>query len=310
MTNVDRIETSRKQSAVGPRLVTVIILTFNSKESLRQVVESCQSLSNRVLVVDSYSTDGTVELATELGCELVQHSFDNYSAQRQWAQKYADLDPEDWVLHLDSDEVLSPELRDSIAAALTPGTINIDGFLVRRLSYFLGHPIRHGFINPSWHLRLFRAGKGGCEDRLYDQHYVVDGPTGSLRGLLLDLQITTIDKWTSSHNRWATAEAMEFLKMGAIAQTEGETGRVLKGSLTGDIRMKKRWLKNQIWYKTPLFVRPFLFFLYSYIFRLGFLDGKPGLVYHVLQAFWFRFLVDAKIYEMRLQEKNRPVNPK
>jgi glycosyltransferase involved in cell wall biosynthesis len=271
---------------------TVIILTFNSEASLAQVVASCRDLAWRVLVVDSYSTDRTVELARSLGCEVVQHPFENYSAQRNWAQQHAGLGDEDWVLHLDSDEVLSERLAEGIRT-LVPAA-EIDGYLMRRLSYFLGRPIRFGHINPSWHLRLYRAERGYCEERLYDQHFVVPGRTQKLHGLLLDLQITTLEKWTAAHNRWSTAEAQQVSRR---CETQD---RMLPASLLGDPRMRKRWLKNHIWYRVPLLVRPFVFFFYSYFLRLGFLDGQAGLIYHVLQAFWFRYLVDAKIIEMRL----------
>jgi glycosyltransferase involved in cell wall biosynthesis len=285
--------------------LTVIILTFNSESSLAQVAASCKGIAERILVVDSFSTDGTVALAHSLGCEVISHAFENYSRQRNWAQQQAGLHPDDWVLHLDSDEVLSAPLAASIRQTVEANDAHIEGYLMQRLSYFLGRPIRYGHINPSWHLRLFRASKGFCEERLYDQHFVVPGTTARLKGLLLDLQITTLEKWTAAHNRWSTAEAEEIRnQMLAHAQ---DPQRTLQASLWGDIRMKKRWLKNNIWYRSPLFLRGFVFFLYSYFLRLGFLDGKAGLIYHVLQAFWFRFLVDAKIWEARLasgQEKS------
>lgn len=279
--------------------LTTIILTFNSAASLEQVVHSCRELSKRVLVVDSGSTDGTVDLAHSLGCEVTNHPFENYSRQRNWAQQHAQLAPDDWVLHLDSDEVLSPELAANIRQALAvPPPPRVDGFLVRRLSYFLGQPIRYGHINPSWHLRLFRAGQGACEDRLYDQHFLVPGKTRKLDGLLLDLQLTSLEAWTASHNRWSSAEAREVTQ----EQSRDGSAHTLPATLRGDSRMKKRWLKNNLWYRAPLLARPLAFFLYSYFLRLGFLDGKVGLVYHFLQAFWFRFLVDAKIMELRRGE--------
>ena len=266
--------------------LTAIILTFNSEETIAQVVQSCEGLATRILVVDSFSTDETVAVARSLGCEVVQHRFENYSAQRNWSQEYIQSKPEDWLLHVDSDEVISPELARSIRAVKADTAEDVDGYLVRRLSFFLGTPIRHGHINPSWHLRLFRADKGCCEDRLYDQHFLVPGLTRRLDGLLIDLQLVSLEKWTAAHNRWSTAEAQEA----ARDQTQGTAqGATLHSSLRGDIRMKKRWLKNNIWYRSPLFIRPLAFFLYSYFLRLGFLDGKNGLIYHFLQAFWFRF---------------------
>ncbi|PPS42815.1 glycosyltransferase family 2 protein [Chroococcidiopsis sp. TS-821] len=275
--------------------LVIIILTFNSENSIGEVVNSCYEIASKILVVDSYSSDNTVEIAKDLGCEVVQHEFENYSKQRNWAQSYASLSPEEWVLHIDSDEVVSPELASSIRTVMSSPDKEYDGYLVRRLSYFLGHPIRFGHINPSWHLRLYKAGKGICEDRLYDQHFIVPGKTGKLQGMLLDLQLTTIEKWTASHNKWSSAEALEFIYSRNVDKTQ-----TLPASLQGDLRMQKRWLKNNLYYRSPVLLRAFAFFIYSYFLRLGFLDGKVGLIYHVLQAFWFRFLTDAKIVERQM----------
>lgn len=273
--------------------VTGIVLTFNSEAMLAEVVAALRQVADRVLVVDSYSTDRTEEIARSLGCEWVQHPFENYSAQRRWAQDYASLGPDDWVLHVDSDEIISPELAESIKTALESGAPGLDGFLMRRLHHFWGKPIRYGHMNPSWHLRLYRAGKGQCEDRLYDQHFVCSGQTARLKGNLLDMQAVDLERWTATHNRWSTAEAQEVLR-----QSKPQ-GPVLEGRLAGDTRERKRWVKQHLWYKLPLFLRAYLFFVYSYVFKLGFLDGRVGLVYHTLHAFWFRFLVDAKIEEAR-----------
>lgn len=277
--------------------IIAIILSFNSEASIAEVIHSCKNIASRILVVDSFSSDKTIDIAKYLGCEVIKHEFENYSKQRNWAQKHAEPEPEDWLLHLDSDEVVSPKLAESIREITANSSKEIDGYLVRRLSYFLGHPIRFGHINPSWHLRLFKASKGFCEDRLYDQHFVVLGQTKKLQGLLLDLQLTTIENWTASHNRWSSAEAVEVLLK---FQTNKNQDRTLPASLQGDLRMQKRWLKNNLYYRSPLLLRAFIFFIYSYFLRLGFLDGQAGLIYHVLQAFWFRFLTDSKIIEMQL----------
>jgi glycosyltransferase involved in cell wall biosynthesis len=279
--------------------LVVIILTFNSESSIDKVIQSCQAIASKILVVDSYSSDNTVEIAKNLGCKVVQHEFENYSKQRNWAQAYASLPPDTWVLHIDSDEVISPELAKSIDNIITQPCEEIDGYLIRRVSYFLGHPIRFGHINPSWHLRLFKVAKGLCEDRLYDQHFIVPGKTSKLQGVLLDLQLTTIEKWTNAHNKWSSAEALEFMHSNNI-----DTSQTLPASLQGDPRMQKRWLKNNLYYRSPVLYRAFVFFIYSYFFRLGFLDGKVGLIYHVLQAFWFRFLTDSKVFEMQISKDN------
>ncbi len=282
--------------------IVAIILSFNSEDSISKVIDSCRGIVSRILVIDSFSLDRTIDIATSLGCEVVEHEFENYSKQRNWAQAYAELEPADWVLHLDSDEIISPELAESIQQVIAEDSQEIDGYLVRRLSYFIGYPIKYGHINPSWHLRLFKASKGFCEDRLYDQHFIVSGTTKKVKGFLLDLQLTTLEKWTISHNRWSSAEALEvFLQ----SEADKDQARTLPASLKGDLRMQKRWLKNNLYYRSPLLLRSFVFFIYSYFFRLGFLDGKVGLIYHVLQAFWFRFLTDSKIIEMQLAEERK-----
>jgi len=284
------------------QLVT-IILTYNSEASVSQVIQSCKGFTSRYLVVDSFSSDQTISIVESFSCEVVQHKFENYSKQRNWAQEHANLKPDDWVLHVDSDEVVSAELAQSIHQAVSTDDKQYSGYLMQRLSYFLGKPIRFGHINPSWHLRLFKASKGFCEDRLYDQHYVVGGETKKLQGLLLDLQLITLEQWTASHNRWSSAEAQEIYSQ--LNQSKIDTSRSLPASLKGDPRMQKRWLKNNIWYRSPILLRSFIYFTYSYFIRLGFLDGKVGLIYHVLQSFWFRFLVDSKIIEMQISARKR-----
>ena len=280
--------------------VVLVVLTFNSEESLRLVVESCRPLAPRVVVVDSGSTDGTLAIAVGLGCEILHHPFENYARQRNWAQEAIGA-VEGWYLHLDADEVLTPELCAGMRVVLESPAPEFDGYLMRRAPFFMGHRIRHGVIASTFHLRLYRVGKGRCEDRLYDQHYILDGPAGRLKGDLLDLQITTVERWTAAHNRWSSAEAEEVWTSHMSPEAQEATG-TLTESLRGDMRMRKRWLKNRVWYRMPLLLRPFLFFFYSYVLRLGFLDGRAGLAYHVLQAFWFRFLIDAKLLERKIAE--------
>lgn len=284
--------------------LTVIILTFNSEGSLEPVIDSCRELASRILVVDSHSTDRTREIAERLGCEVVTHDFTDYSSQRNWAQEYAKLAPDDWVLHLDSDEELSSQLRTSIRQVLDTNSAGIDGFLMRRITHFWGKPMKHGHMNPSWHMRLYRAGRGHCENRLYDQHFVCLGPTAKLKGILLDMQSVDLTRWTATHNRWSSLEAEE-----ALTHRVGGPG-LLKENLFGDSRERKRWIKNRLWYKAPLFLRAYVFFFYSYVLKLGFLDGRVGLVYHTLQAFWFRFLVDAKIEEQLRSRATGPTDAK
>ena len=270
--------------------LTVVVLTLNEELNLPDCLESIEPLGCEVLVVDSGSTDRTVEIAKEAGAKVFEHPFDSYGAQRNWAQDNLSIGTE-WVLHIDADERLTPEIRGSIVSALANAPAEISGFILRRRSVFLGRWIKHGGIYPSYHARLFRKDKGRCEDRLYDQHYIVDGKVQRLSGDMIDVT-TDLSAWTVRHARWAQMEARELL-LG-----EDQPGR-LQGKVFGTSIERRRWQRQSIYNRFPLFVRAFLYFLYRYIIRLGFLDGRRGLVFHFLQGFWYRFQVDAYMLESR-----------
>lgn len=267
---------------------SVIILTFNSEASISETLQSITGLSDDIHIVDSHSKDRTVEIATGFGAHITEHPFENYGAQRNWAidslpVKYA------WQLHLDADERLSPELQQEIAV-LSEDT-DLSGFYLPRLMLFLGRPIRHGGMFPTWHMRLFRTGVGRCEARKYDQHfYLTSGNSAQLKGRMIDDIRMSLSEWTFRHNRWSDAEVEE---QGESA----ETGRI-EGKFSGNPVERKRSLRK-FYNDAPLFVRPFGLFFYRYFLRLGFLDGATGFIFFVLQTFWFRFLIDAKLYEKR-----------
>ena len=273
--------------------LTVIVLTYDEELNLPDTLESVEGLDSEVFVVDSGSTDRTVEIAKEKGTRIFEHPFLNYGAQRNWAIQNLPIETE-WMLHLDADERLTPELRENIKWALEDAADGVSGFLLRRRTVFLGQWIKHGGIYPTYHARLFRRGKGRCEERLYDQHYVVDGTVEKLSGDMID---TTQDlsAWTARHARWAAMEAEELL-------LEGDPSGRLAAKALGNPMERRRWLRNRVYNHLPLFLRPVLYFLYRYLLRLGFLDGKRGLVYHFLQGCWYRFQVDAYILQSRLRE--------
>lgn len=265
---------------------SIVILTFNSESSITDTLQSVASLSDDIHIVDSFSTDRTLELARAFGTNIVQHPFENYGAQRNWAIDSLPL-KYPWQLHLDSDERLSPELYHEIASLSEDAAFN--GFFLPRMMTFLGRPIRHGGLCPTWHMRLFRSGVGRCEARLYDQHfYVTQAPTAQLKGIMIDDLRMSLAEWTTRHNRWSSAEVAELSEQ----QNEGR----VQGRLAGTPVERKRYLRG-FYNRTPLFVRPFALFFYRYFIRLGFLDGAEGFIFYVLQTFWFRFLVDAKFFE-------------
>lgn len=275
---------------------SVVILTFNSADSVPATLERALALSDDVLVVDSFSTDATVTIAEAFGARVVQHPFENYSAQRNWAIdslpfRYS------WQLHLDADEWMDSTLIQAIRDL--PECPSHTGFLIPRYLNFLGRVLKHGSMSPTWHLRLFQKGAGRCEKRKYDQHFHVShGTVGRLPGYLVDDIRMSLSEWTSRHNRWSDAEVDELTNPRFV------TGTIQARVFGNPIEQKRYWRSR--YDKLPLLARPFALFIYRYFLRLGFLDGKEGLIFWMLQTFWFRFLIDAKLVEYR----NTPSPPK
>jgi glycosyltransferase involved in cell wall biosynthesis len=284
------IHPAASQHSTNPP-VSVIVLTWNEEINLPPCIESLAGLHCDLFVVDSGSTDRTLDIARAGGATIREHPFDNYAAQRNWTQQNLPIRTP-WVLHLDADERLTPALVAEINQKLKEPNLPVDGLLFRKRTVFMGRWIRHGGHYPSFHLRLYRKDKGVCEDRLYDQHFVVDGEIGKLAGDYIDVVSSNINSWTVRHARWARLEAQEMM-------SPSVTQHRVKSDPLGNPIERKRWLREGVYARAPLFVRPFLYWMYRYVFRLGFLDGKEGLIFHFLQGCWYRFLIDCEILEYR-----------
>jgi glycosyltransferase involved in cell wall biosynthesis len=268
--------------------LSVIVLTFNEEANLPACVASLRGLDCELFVVDSGSTDRTTQLARGAGARVFSHRFDTYAAQRNWAQTNLPIASE-WVLHLDADERLTPELVDEINRVLS-GRPTVAGYVLRKRTLFMGRWIKHGGHYPAYHLRLFRKELGHCEERLYDQHFLVRGDVATLEGDYIDVLTADITTWTVRHARWAELEARETL-------TDRSNAAQVRSAFWGSPIERRRWLRQKLFYRLPLFVRPFAYWFYRYFLRLGFLDGPEGLIFHFLQGCWYRFLVDAKLFE-------------
>jgi glycosyltransferase involved in cell wall biosynthesis len=276
----------------------VVILTFNSAGVIERTISAARHVSANVLIVDSLSTDATRDIAARLGCMVVTRAFKHYADQRNWAiQEYGNHYA--WQLHLDADEVLEEQAIASLREAIG-NPRQYQGFLLKRLTYFMGRPLPFAGEN-SWHLRLFKSGCGSCEDRLYDQHFICNGPTTKLTGRMHDVNAGTLSEWTARHNRWSDLEVSELLR------PIRNTGR-LEARLRGDPRQRRRAYKG-IYYRLPAGLRAGSYFLFRYLVRLGFLDGKVGFYYNFLQSLWFRTLVDAKLREALAVSENQPREP-
>ncbi len=280
---------------MSKHLLTIIILTFNEEDNIRDCLDSIREVRANRFVVDSYSTDDTLAILEEYGVPYVQHPFENYSAQRNWSQDNEPYDSE-WILHMDAGERATPALVQWLNEQFDPNDPSLDGYLIARRAIFMGRWIRHGSYHPIYQLRLTRKGTARCEHKAYDQHFISTGqvqPTPK-NADLEDGVMSDIKDFTIKHARWALYEAAETIYR-ASEMNSGE----LQAKLWGTPIERRRWFKKNVFQKTPLFLRSFFYFIYRYFIKLGFLDGKEGLVFHMLQGFWFRFLIDTYIFEIR-----------
>ena len=269
--------------------LSVIVLTYNEEMHLSRCLESVKDIALQIIVVDSGSTDRTVEIAKSFGADISTHEFRNQAEQFNWALENADIKG-DWILRLDADEYLLQELAGEIKDAIENASPDMAGFYMKRRVVFMGRWIKHGGYYPTWILRLFRKGKGKSEEREMDEHIVVEkGNLERLKNDFVDENLNNLYWWTEKHNKFSTreVEVRENIKKNFA----------LEGDPLGEQTERKRWFKENVFMRFPPFLRSFLYFEYRYVLRLGMLDGKEGLIFHFLQGFWYRFLVDAKLYE-------------
>lgn len=268
--------------------ITVIVLTKNEEKNIEACVESAKLISGRVIVVDCGSEDGTVELAEKCGAETVFHEWPGHAAQFNWALDNCNITTQ-WVFRLDADERISDELAQEINKKLSSEVSkDVDAYEMRWRVYFMNKWIRHGGTYKPYFLRLFRFGKGRVEEKLMDEHIIVDGVVRKLDNDLIHYDYKGLDAWLNKHIWYSDLE----LKM--------YSGQM---DMTGGNEEQKK--KRGFFYKLPKFFRARLYFWYRYYIQLGFLDGKEGKIFAFLQAYWFRFLVDAKIYEQEKAEDKK-----
>lgn len=270
--------------------LTTLVLTYNEEVNLPYCLESVEDLTCDIVVVDSGSDDATTEIAKQFTDRVYEHPFENQAQQVNWALDELPFNT-DWLLWLAADEYLLPDLREEVRHTLPQLPDRVTGLYIKRRVYFKDRWIRHGGYYPTWLLRFLRTGKGRCEQREMDEHLVVlEGETRKLQHDFVDHNRKDLAFWTVKHERYADREARSILR-----RSDDE----VEASLTGSKPERKRWLKKNVYLRLPLFLRAVLYFLYRFFLRFGFLDGREGRVFHVLQGFWYRFYVDAKLMEMK-----------
>lgn len=276
--------------------LSVIILTYNEEANIGKALSSVCGWAKEVFIVDSFSTDNTLEIAAAYPCKVFRNQFSGYATQRNYALTELPITTE-WGLFLDADEWLTPELKKEIDQVIKNSPVE-NGFYIKRRMVWMGRWIKRGYY-PTWILRLFRIAYARCEDREINEHIVVEGKTGQLRNDFIHEDRRGLSHWIEKHNKYAEMEAKQF-----ATYKEAKSG-YLGGKLSGSQAERKRWLRENVWERLPPLVRPFIFFGYRYFVRGGFLDGREALVYHFLQGLWFPFLVDAKYLEMRRSAPQR-----
>jgi len=263
--------------------VSVIILTYNEERNLAQALSSVCGWARQVLVLDSFSTDRTLEVAAGFACQSFQHRFTNYADQRNYALQMLPV-AASWILFLDADESVPEQLATEIGRRLASRPA-CDGYFVRRRFLWMGRWIRRGYFR-TWLLRLFRRERGRCEQRGVNEHIVLQGRVGYLHAALLHENHNGLERWIEKHLRYAALEAAEM--------AAGNSGVELAGQAA-----TKRWVARHVWRRMPAGWRAVFYFAWRYLLLGGFLDGREGLSYHLLQALWFRLVIDLKYLELR-----------
>ena len=275
--------------------ISVIILTYNEEIHLRRCLENVKLFAKDIFIVDSYSTDKTLEIAREYGAIILQNKWENnHAKQFNWGLEHAPIKTS-WILRLDADEYLLPELIEELHKRLPSMAEDVTGIIFNRRHIFMGQWMKRG-IYPVKLLRLFRSGKGICEQRLMDEHIqLLEGKAIEFEHDFCDHNLNDLSWFCHKHVNYAIREAVDLLDIELDLTGAAETDEHKQISTQA---LQKRMKKHK-YAKQPLFWRSFAYFCYRYFFKLGFTEGKEGFLWHFLQGWWYRTLVDAKIFEIK-----------
>jgi len=269
---------------MDPHAITVVIPTRDEALHIARCVNAARAIG-RVVVVDCGSSDATRAIARAHGAGVIEHAWEGHAGQKNWALDHAGIDTP-WVLFLDADEVVPPATAAAIREAVASG--RADGYELPRAYVFLGRPLRHAWWYPDYQLRLFRTGRGRFEERRVHEHVILDGRVAQLAAPILHDNRKGIAAFIERHARYAAFEADELLAPGRARR---------RGSLRGSWAERRRALKDRLWFRLP--ARPLARFLWMYVVKRGFLDGRRGLLFCALIAM-YELMIDAHLMERRL----------
>lgn len=279
-------------------LITIVIVTFNEEKNISECIKSCISVADRIIVLDNYSTDNTVDIAKSLGAEVYQCHL-SVRKRIEWVLEGNILQSR-WVLFLDADERMTPESSKEFKDLCMhyADVEGVNGIVVRYRLNFLGKDLKHGGFSPLKKLRAFRPGTAYYEVADVDEHYILkSGSMVYMKNDFLHKDFKGLKLWVDKHTIYAQRAAVDYYKKMQNSDQINYQG-LEKGARI------KRFLKYNIYYKMPIGLRAWFFYLYCYYFRLGFLDGKEGQIYAFLHSYWYRFMIDAFIYSNELIDQD------
>jgi exosortase/archaeosortase family protein len=277
-----------------------IIITFNEEMHLPRLLQSIADIDAPVFILDSGSTDGTIEIAEKFGATILQHPFENHPTQWDFALKSFNIQTP-WVICLDADQIVTSELKTYLINFRDEDNQLVNGIYFNRKNFFKGRWIKHGGYFPLYLLKMIRYGVGYSDlNENMDHRFIVPGKTKIWKdGYILEenLKENNISFWINKHNRYSDLLAHEEVERMLQIRTQ-----TIKPKFWGSPDERTARLK-QLWWQLPKYARPMIYFLYRMFFQLGILDGRTGVIFHFLQGFWFRLVVDIKIDEILQQKK-------
>jgi glycosyltransferase involved in cell wall biosynthesis len=284
--------------------ITALIITKNEEIHIERCINNIKKLVSDVLIIDSFSSDNTIEIAKKLNIKFIQNKFINHAKQFNFGLSQLSQDT-DWVLKIDADEILTSSLIAEIKNKLPMLDKNINGIYIKRHLVFQDTLIKYGRLSPVRLLRLFRFQKGKCDNRWVDEKIKVEGKTVQFKEYIIDQNLKSLSEWIRKHDRYSSAEALNYL----LIKYNSLFNDIEQSQLNFDTLSVVSLKSRNLYAKLPLIIRAFVIFSYRYFFCLGFLHGKAGLIYFFLQSLWYRILVDAKILEVeKLIKKNTKID--
>lgn len=271
--------------------ITAIILTKNEALNISRCIESLGDLPDRIVIVDSGSTDATIDIASKYNVDIYIHPFKHYADQFNWALDNTNIQTT-WVYRIDADEAITPELKEEIRHQCDKYAYkDVNGFLMKHKLYFLGKFLKHGGTYPFIKMTIFKPKYARFENRAMGEHVVLSkGNYILLKNDCLHYDCKDLTSFIEKHNSYSTREVYDYYERKKVKSTE----------LYKKAEMTKK-LRDGLYYKMPMFIRAKLYYWYRYYILLGFLDGKPGKIYAFIQAYFYRIIVDAKIYEFEIK---------